>query len=74
MKDLLEKINSRVIDSNGVLNAQQAGIYRTQYRKLIQKGELELPEPLRPNKKAKGIKASHALNLLFNGKLQEFLK
>jgi transposase len=66
MKELLEKINSRVIDAGGVLNAQQAGIYRAQYRKLIKKGEIECPEPSRPNKKGKRgrIKKSKSRNLL----------
>jgi transposase len=66
MKDLLEKINSRVIDAGGMLNAQQAGIYRTQYRKLIKNGEIECPEPTRPQKKGKRgrIKKSKSRNLL----------
>lgn len=66
MIDLLEKINTRVTDASGVLNAQQAGIYRAQYRKLIQKGEIECPEPTRPNKKGKRgrIKKSKSRNLL----------
>jgi transposase len=72
MIDLLEKINSRVIDAGGVLNAQQAGIYRAQYRKLIQKGEIECPEPSRPNKKGKRgrIKRSKSRNLLI--RLRDF--
>ena len=66
MKDLLEKINVRVHDAGGVLNAQQAGIYRAQYRKLIEKGDIECPEPSRPNKKGKRgrIKKSKSRNLL----------
>jgi transposase len=66
MKDLLEKINSKVIDAGGALSAQQAGQYRSQYRKLIQKAEIECPEPTRPNKKGKRgrIKKSKSRNLL----------
>jgi transposase len=66
MKDLLEKINSKVIDAGGALSAQQAGQYRSQYRKLIQKAEMECPEPSRPNKKGKRgrIKKSKSRNLL----------
>jgi transposase len=66
MKNLLEKINARVNDAGGVLNAQQAGIYRAQYRKLINEGEIECPEPERPNKKGKRgrIKKSKSRNLL----------
>ena len=66
MIDLLEKINTRVTDAGGMLNAQQGGIYRAQYRKLIEKGEIECPEPTRPNKKGKRgrIKKSKSRNLL----------
>jgi len=66
MKDLLEKINAKVIDAGGALSAQQAGQYRAQYRKLIQKAEIECPEPTRPNKKGKRgrIKKSKSRNLL----------
>jgi transposase len=66
MKALLEKINARVNDAGGALSAQQAGQYRSQYRKLIKKGEIECPEPTRPNKKGKRgrIKKSKSRNLL----------
>lgn len=66
MKDLLEKINTRVNDAGGALHAQQAGRYRAQYRKLIEKGEIECPEPTRPKKKGKRgrIKKSKSRNLL----------
>ena len=66
MIDLLEKINTQVTDAGGMLNAQQGGIYRAQYRKLIEKGETECPEPTRPNKKGKRgrIKKSKSRNLL----------
>ena len=66
MKDLLEKINPKVIDAGGVLSAQQAGQYRFQYREVIKKGEIECPEPTRPNKKGKRgrIKRSKSRNLL----------
>jgi len=66
MKELLEKINAKVTDAGGALSAQQAGQYRSQYRKLIQKGEIECPEPTRPNKKGKRgrIKKSKSRNLL----------
>jgi transposase len=66
MKDLLEKINAKVNDAGGALSAQQAGRYRAQYRKLIKKGEIECPEPTRPQKKGKRgrIKKSKSRNLL----------
>jgi transposase len=66
MKDLLEKINARVNDAGGVFNAQQAGIYRAQYKRLIKEGEIECPEPEGPNKKGKRgrIKKSKSRNLL----------
>ncbi len=66
MKALLEKINAKVIDAGGALKALQAGRYRSQYRKLIKKGEIECPEPTRPQKKGKRgrIKKSKSRNLL----------
>jgi transposase len=66
MKGLLEKINAKVIDADGALKAQQAGRYRSQYRELIKKGEIECPEPIRPKKKGtRGrIKKSKSRNLL----------
>ncbi len=66
MKNLLEKINSRVIDAGGALSAQQAGKYRSQYTKLIKQGEIECPAPTRPKIKGKRgrIKKSKSRNLL----------
>lgn len=66
LKILLEKINSRVIDAGGALNAQQARQYRSQYRKLIKQGEIECPAPTLPRKKGKRgrIKRSKSRNLL----------
>ena len=66
LKNLLEKINSKVNDAGGALNARQAGKYRSQYRKLIKQGEIECPEPTRPPKKGKRgrIKKSKSRNLL----------
>ena len=66
MKELLEKINAKVNDAGGALSAQQAGRYRSQYRQLIKKGEIECPEPTRPKKKGKRgrIKKSKSRNLL----------
>jgi transposase len=66
MKDLLEKINAKVINAGGALSAQQAGRYQSQYRELIKKGEMECPEPTRPNKKGKRgrIKKTKSRNLL----------
>jgi transposase len=51
MKDLLEKINTKVNDAGGALSAQQAARYRAQYCKLINKGEIEFPEPTGPRKR-----------------------
>lgn len=66
IKELLKKINYRVVDAGGALNARQAGQFRSQYRKLIKKGEMECPEPTRPKKKGKRgrIKKSKSRNLL----------
>ena len=60
------KINAKVTNAGGALSAQQAGQYWSQYRKLIQKGEIECPEPTRPNKidKRGRIKKSKSRNLL----------
>jgi len=66
LKKLLETINSKVIDAGGALDAKQAQKYRQQYRKLIKKGEIECPEPIRDKKKGKRgrIKKSKSRNLL----------
>ncbi len=66
MKNLLETINTKVNDAGGALNAQQAAKCRGQFRELIEKGEIECPEPTRPKKKGKRgrIKKSKSRNLL----------
>ena len=66
MKALLKKINAKATDSGGAIKAQQAGLYRSQYRDLIKQGEIECPEPTRPRKKGKRgrIKKSKSRNLL----------
>jgi transposase len=66
IKELLEKINVRVINAGGALNARQAAKYRSEYRKLIKKADMECPEPIRPKKKGKRgrIKKSKSRNLL----------
>jgi transposase len=66
LKNLLETINTKVNDAGGALNARQAEKYRSQYRELIKKGEIECPEPDRPKKKGKRgrIKKTKSRNLL----------
>jgi len=66
MKKLLETINAQVTDAGGALETAQAEKWRTKYRKLIQKGEIECPEPVRDKKKGKRgrIKKSKSRNLL----------
>ncbi len=66
LKELLIKINTKVTDSGGALDAQQAQKYRLQYRKIIEIGEIECPEPIRPKEKGKRgrIKKSKSRNLL----------
>ena len=66
LKSLLEKINCKVIDAGGALNAKEATKYRRKYRKIIKLGEIECPEPIRPRKKGKRgrIKKSKSRNLL----------
>jgi transposase len=63
MQNILEKINAKVIAARGALRVQQADRYKSQYRKLIQKPEMECPEPIRAKKKAKGAE-SRNLNLV----------
>lgn len=66
LKNLLETINSKVNDAGGALTARRAEFYRSQYREVIQKGEIECPEPDRPKKKGKRgrIKKTKSRNLL----------
>jgi transposase len=66
LKELLEKVNSKVIDAGGALDAKDARKYRLEYRKILKKGEIECPEPVRPKKKGKRgrIKKSKSRNLL----------
>lgn len=66
MKDLLETINRNVTEAGGALNPQESKKYRRKYRALLKQGEIECPEPSRPNKKGKRgrIRKSKSRNLL----------
>jgi transposase len=66
MKDLLETINRRVTEASGALDPQESKKYRRKYRALLKQGEIECPEPSRPNKKGKRgrIRKSKSRNLL----------
>jgi len=66
MKDLLETINRKATEAGGALDAQESKKYRRKYRALLKQGEIECPEPNRPNKKGKRgrIKRSKSRNLL----------
>jgi len=66
MKNLLETINSKVNDADGVLDAKESQKYRQKFRDILKKGEIECPEPERPKKKGKRgrIKKSKSRNLL----------
>ncbi len=66
LSNLLVTINNKVIDAGGALNAANTQKYRSKYRQIIKKGEIECPEPLRPKKKGKRgrIKKSKSRNLL----------
>jgi len=66
MKDLLETINRKVTEAGGALDPQESKKYRRKYRALLKQGEIECPEPSRPNKKGKRgrIKKSKSRNLL----------
>ena len=66
MKDLLETINRKVTEAGGALDTQESKKHRRKYRALLKQGEIECPEPSRPNKKGKRgrIKKSKPRNLL----------
>ena len=66
LSNLLVKINYKVNDAGGVLDAKDARKYRLEYQKIIKQGEIECPEPVRPKKKGKRgrIKKSKSRNLL----------
>jgi len=53
LKELLETVNGHVIDAGGVLDNDEAEKYRLNYRQVIEKGEIECPEPIRDKKKGK---------------------
>ena len=54
LKNLLETINCKVTDAGGALAAQESQKYRLKYRAILKQGEIECPEPIEPQKKAKG--------------------
>ncbi len=66
LKNLLETINCKVNDAGGTLDVQESKKYRLEYRSLLNRGEIECPEPVRPKKKGKRgrIKKSKSRNLL----------
>lgn len=66
LKNLLETINCKVNDAGGAFSAQESQKYRLKYRALLKQGEIECPEPIRPQKKGKRgrIKKSKSRNLL----------
>lgn len=65
IKDLLETVNGHVIDAGGALDSDEAEKYRLNYRQIIEKGEIECPEPIRDKKKGKRerIKKTKSRNL-----------
>ncbi len=66
LQNLLETINQKVNDAGGMLDAQSSKKYRLKYRAILKQGEIECPEPSRPQKKGKRgrIKRSKSRNLL----------
>ena len=66
LANLLVTSNNEVIDAGGTLDAKNALKYRQKYREILNKGEIECPEPDRPKKKGKRgrIKKSKSRNLL----------
>lgn len=72
MKALFEKINCKVIDAGGVLDVKKSRYYRKKYRNLLEKAEVQCPEPIKPKEKGKRgrIKRSKSRNLLI--RLRDF--
>lgn len=66
LQGLLEKINRKVTDAGGALEAQESQKYRSKYRSILKQGEIECPEPTRPKQKGKRgrIKKTKSRNLL----------
>ena len=66
LQNLLETINRKVNDDGGALDAQESEKYRLKYRAILKQGEIECPEPIRPQKKGKRgrIKRTKSRNLL----------
>ncbi len=65
LKNLLETINCKVIDAGGALDALESQKYRHRYRAILKQGEIECPEPVKPEKRRRGrVKKSKSRNLL----------
>lgn len=66
LQGLLEKINRKVTDAGGALEAQESQKYRSKYRSILKQGEIECPEPTRPKQKGKRgrTKKTKSRNLL----------
>ena len=65
LKNLLETINRKVIDAGGALDALESQKYRHRYRAILKQGEIECPEPVKPEKRRRGrVKKSKSRNLL----------
>jgi len=66
MKELLEEINIKTIESGGVLNNYMQQKFRQDYRKILIEGEKECPPPNEKRKKGQRgrIKKSKSRNLL----------
>ena len=65
IKEFLERINRKVNEASSVLEAKTSQRYRKRYRDLIEKAELECPEPIKEKKGKRGrIKKTKSRNLL----------
>jgi len=66
LQGLLEKVNRKVTDAGGALEAQESQKYRSKFRSILKQGEIECPEPTRPKQKGKRgrTKKTKSRNLL----------
>ncbi len=67
MYDLLNDLNTEVINAGGVLNVERQKAVRIQYRKILDKGDIHCPPPderLRKPKQRGRLKRSKSRNLL----------
>jgi len=64
MRKLLEDINKETDDAGGILDKAKADYHRQRYRKILQKGEIECPNPKRKKGQKGRLAKSKSRNLL----------